>query len=128
MMPALISLRHHRGRFVSFPQAYGGFNMQLWVNILLGTWLIASGLVLLGGIRFPGSGTVLAVLGIVTGILLFLVDRGGKLLPRMANILLGAWLVAAGLIPLLQIRFTGSGIILSVLSVAAGVFVLVRRV
>jgi hypothetical protein len=101
--------------------------MQVWVNIVLGAWLILSGLALLGGIHFPGSGIVLAVLGIVTGIMLFLVDRNEKLWPRLANILLGAWLVAGGLIPLLHIRFTGSSIILHVLSVAAGVFILFRR-
>jgi hypothetical protein len=101
--------------------------MKTWANILLGTWLVVSGLVFLGGVHFSRSATVLSVLGIVAGILLLLADRGENLWPRLGNILLGAWLIAGGLLPLLRIRFEGSGVLLAVLGAAAGVIILLRR-
>ncbi len=100
--------------------------MKKVANILLGIWLIVAGLVSLGGIRFTASGTLLAVLGIIAGILFLLADRGEKLLPRAGSILLGLWLLASGLFPLLHVHFSGSYIILAVLAVAAGVLILIR--
>lgn len=101
--------------------------MKTWANISLGIWLILAGMVRLGGIGFSGSGTILAVLAVVTGILFLLADSSEKLWPRAANILLGIWLLANGLMPLLNIRFSGSGVVLAVLSIAAGVVLLIRR-
>jgi hypothetical protein len=105
----------------------GGTTMKTWANILLGTWLVVSGLVFLGGVHFSASGTILSVLGIVAGILFLLADRGENLWPRLGNILLGAWLIAGGLLPLLRVRFEGSGVLLAVLGTAAGVIILLRR-
>ncbi len=101
--------------------------MKALANILLGIWLIVNGMITLGGIRFSGSGAILAVLAVVAGILFLLVDRSEKLLPRLGNILLGIWLLATGLMPLLHVGFSGSGVVLAVLSIAAGVLVLIRR-
>ena len=100
--------------------------MKTWANILIGTWLVLKGLVALGGIRFAGSAVLLAVLGIVAGILLLLADRGEQLLPRLGTTLLGVWLLAAGLMPLLHVNFAGSGVLLAVLAIAAGVLILIR--
>jgi len=41
--------------------------------------------------------------------------------------LLGIWLTLHGLLPLLDLHFAHSGTILSLLAVAAGVLILVRR-
>jgi ABC-type glucose/galactose transport system permease subunit len=101
--------------------------MKKWAYILLGLWLVLTGLLALGGIRFSGSRTFVAVLGIVAGILFLPGDRSEKMWPRLESILLGVWLLASGLIPLLHIRFDGSGVLLAVLSVAAGIVVLIRR-
>lgn len=101
--------------------------MKALANILLGIWLIVNGMVTLGGIRFSGSSAVLAVLAVVAGILFLLVDRSEKLLPRLGNVLLGIWLLATGLLPLLHARFSGSGVVLAVLSIAAGALLLIRR-
>jgi hypothetical protein len=101
--------------------------MKTWANILLGIWLVLTGLVHLGGISFSKSGIILAVLGIVTGILLFIADSSEKIGTHTGSILLGIWLVAGGLVSLFHIRFTGSGVILAVLAVAAGVMVLITR-
>ena len=101
--------------------------MKIWANILLGLWLVLTGLIHLGGISFPKSGIVLAVLGIVTGILFFFADSGEKLATQAGSILLGVWLVAGGLASLVHLRFTGSTVILAILAIAAGVMVLITR-
>lgn len=101
--------------------------MKKWANILLGVWLVLTGLLALGGIRFSGSRVILAVLAVVAGILFLLADRSEKMWPKMESILLGVWLLATGLMPLLHIRFAGSGVVLAVISVAAGAMILIRR-
>jgi len=101
--------------------------MKTWANILLGIWLILSGLVHLGGISFSKSNMILALLGIVTGILFFIADRSEKVGTQIGSILLGTWLAAGGLMFLLNVHFTGSGVMFSVLAVAAGVMVLITR-
>jgi hypothetical protein len=100
--------------------------MRKLTNILLGIWLVLNGLVFLGGIRFSASGTILAVLGAVTGILFLLTDQSEKLWTRIGSILLGLWLVTNGLLAVFHIHFSGSGVVLAVLAVAAGVLVLLR--
>jgi hypothetical protein len=101
--------------------------MKTWVNILLGVWLVLTGLVHLGGISFSRSGILLAVLGIVTGILFFIAHSSEKIGIQRGSILLGVWLVSGGLVSLFHVHFTGSGVILAVLAVAAGVMVLINR-
>lgn len=101
--------------------------MKNWAYILLGIWLVLTGLLALGGIRFSSSRTIIAVMGIVAGILFLMADRSEKMWPRLESILLGVWLLASGLIPLFHLRFDGIGIVLAVLSVAAGIVVLLRR-
>ena len=101
--------------------------MKTWANILLGIWLIVTGLVSLGGIRFSSSGTILPVVAVAAGTLFLLADRSEKLWSRVGSILLGVWLLATGLLPLLHIRFSGSGVVLAVLAIASGVLMLIRR-
>jgi len=101
--------------------------MKMWANILLSIWLILTGLVKLGGISFSGSVVMLAALAVVAGILLLLADRAESGWPMIGNTLLGIWLLANGLMPLLHLRFSGSGIVLAVLSIAAGVVLLIKR-
>lgn len=101
--------------------------MKTWANLFLGAWLVLTGLVHLGGISFPKSGILLAVLGVVTGILFFIANSQEKLSTQAGSMLLGAWLVAGGLMSLFHVRFTGSGVVLAVLAVAAGVMVLLTR-
>jgi hypothetical protein len=101
--------------------------MKRWANVLLAVWLVLTGLLRLGGIRFSGSGTFTAVFGIVVGILFLLADRSEKLAARMGTILLGIWLLATGLMPLLQIQFSGSNVIMAVISIAAGALILIQR-
>jgi hypothetical protein len=101
--------------------------MKTLANVLLGSWLVLTGLLRLGGISFPQSGVILSVLGIVTGVFFFFADRSEKLSTQMGSILLGVWLIIGGLLSLFHLHFAGSGVILAVLSVATGVMVLILR-
>jgi hypothetical protein len=101
--------------------------MKSWANILLGVWLVAGGLMSLADLHFSGSYTILAIIAIAAGILLLLADRNVKISARLGDVVLGVWLIAAGLFPLLNIHFHGSRTVLDVLMLAAGVLILIRR-
>ena len=94
--------------------------------ILLAIYLIASGVlpfVNLGN----GFGLIVSVLAIAAGILLLVDLNGRKVSSRMGMILLSIWLIAAGAVALLGIKFPGTEIILSILAIAAGILLLLRR-
>lgn len=50
-----------------------------------------------------------------------------RLPKNLGMILLAIWLILTGLIELLKFSFTGLGIIMAILAVAAGVLILMRR-
>jgi len=93
--------------------------------ILLGIWLIATGLLSLLGVSFPGSDIILAILAIASGILILL--RGSGWSARIGMILMGIWLILTGLVSVLDLSFSGSGIILAILAITAGVLILLGR-
>jgi hypothetical protein len=93
--------------------------------ILLGVWLIATGLFPLLNIRFTGSGVLMAALAIAAGVLILVGTRGRKLPRNLGTLLLSIWLIVTGLFPLLNIRFANSGLLLALLAIAAGVLILV---
>ncbi len=101
--------------------------MKKLANILLGAWLILTGLIALTDFNFHASAAILAIVAVVAGIFLLAADRSEKFSARAPDLVLGLWLIAVGLIPLLSIRFRGSHTVLEVLAVAAGVLVLIRR-
>lgn len=45
----------------------------------------------------------------------------------LGMLLLAIWLVLTGLLPLLHISFPNSGVVMSILAVAAGIMLLLRR-
>jgi hypothetical protein len=94
--------------------------------LLLAIWLIVSALLSLSGFGFPGSGTVLAVLAVAAGVAILTEDRG-SLRASIGTILLCAWLIGRGLLSLLSLGFPGSGTILALLAIVAGVLVLLKR-
>jgi hypothetical protein len=98
--------------------------MKLTKNLgvfLLGIWLILAGLLPLLRITIPFSDTILALLAIAAGILILL--RPVKPTSRLGVLLLGIWLIATGLLPLLSINIPAS-IILALLAIAAGIAIL----
>ena len=100
-----------------------------WVRnlgmLLLGIWLILEGLLPLLKITIPASGTILALLAIAAGVLILL--RPVRPTRRLGVLLLGVWLIATGLLPLLSINVPVSDIILALLAIAAGILILLER-
>ena len=50
-----------------------------------------------------------------------------KVIKNLGFVLLGSWLIATGLIPLLNVSFSGLGTIMAVVAVAAGALIIVGR-
>jgi hypothetical protein len=50
-----------------------------------------------------------------------------KITKSLGMLLLGIWLIMTGLIPLLQLSFSGLGTAMAVLAIAAGALILVGR-
>jgi hypothetical protein len=50
-----------------------------------------------------------------------------KLIKNIGLLLLAVWLILTGLIPLLNLSFSGLGAVMSILAVAAGVLIVVGR-
>ncbi len=50
-----------------------------------------------------------------------------KVTRNLGMLLLGVWLIATGLIPLLNVSFSGLGTIMAVIAIAAGVLIIVGR-
>ena len=93
--------------------------------ILLGIWLVATGLLGLIDLNIQGIGLVLNVLVIVAGVLILLEAKSWS--ARIGMILLGIWLVAAGLLPLINLGIQGVSLILSILAITAGVLILIDK-
>lgn len=90
--------------------------------IVLGIWLIATGLLPLLKIDVPASGTILAVLAIVAGILILLNPAARP--RRLGMILLCVWLIAQGIWPLLNLSLPGGELILNLLAIVTGIVLL----
>jgi hypothetical protein len=50
-----------------------------------------------------------------------------KMTSNIGMLLLAAWLILTGLIPLLGISFSGLGIVMAILAIAAGILIVVGR-
>lgn len=90
---------------------------------LLGIWLILTGLLPLLRITIPFSGTILALLAMAAGVLILL--RPVRPTSRLGVLLLGLWLIATGLLPLLNVSIPAKDIILGLLAIVAGIAILV---
>lgn len=102
--------------------------------ILLGIWLILTGLIGLGVLNVPGTGTIMAILALAAGIVLLfpVAGRGTKAaamasLPRIGALLLAVWLVLTGLFALTNITFPESGMVMALLALVAGALMLLGR-
>jgi hypothetical protein len=48
-------------------------------------------------------------------------------LSKIGAVLLGIWLILKGIMPLLHLSFSGSGTVLAVLAIAAGILILLDK-
>jgi UPF0716 family protein affecting phage T7 exclusion len=93
--------------------------------ILLGIWLILTGLLPLVTIKVPGAEIVLAILAIAAGALLLL--RPGQISRTLGVILLCAWLILSGLVAITSFAIPGGALVLGLLAIAAGILILLGR-
>ena len=91
--------------------------------LLLGIWLIATGLLPLLNVNIPAIGLILGILAIAAGVLIVL--RPAKISRTFGVILLSVWLIATGLLPLLNIVIPA--IVLGLLAIVAGTLLLLGR-
>lgn len=94
--------------------------------LVLAIWLIAIGLFPLLGIRFQGSEAILAIVGIIAGLLILIDQKGVKLGSNIGMLLLSAWLILAGVVNLVSVRGLPTTL-LAVLALGAGILLLLRR-
>jgi len=95
--------------------------------ILLAIWLVIRGLFSLIDASFPGLGLVLDILAIAAGALILYAVTRKNPLGNLGRLLLSGWLILMGLLSLLSLSFAGSGTVLAVLALAAGILLLVGR-
>ena len=50
-----------------------------------------------------------------------------RVIRNLGMLLLAAWLILTGLIPLLHLSFSGLGTVMAILAIAAGVLIVVER-
>jgi hypothetical protein len=95
-------------------------------RILLGLYLVAVGLMALAGSASSGLGALAAVLAIAAGILLLW--PGWRFIRKTPGwFLLALYLIVVGLMSLVGLSFSGIGVIVAVLAIAAGVLLLLGR-
>jgi hypothetical protein len=60
--------------------------------------------------------------------IIFLIEEDSRLkLSKIGAVVLGIWLILKGIIPLLHLSFSGSGTVLAILAITAGVLILLDR-
>ena len=101
--------------------------MRKWAIPVLAIYLIAAGLLPLLNIELPSAGLILSGLAIAAGVLLLLGGAQLRLSRSLGIILLAAWLILIGVLPLLQINFPAQETVLGLLAAAAGILLLLRR-
>jgi hypothetical protein len=94
--------------------------------VLLGLWLLLTGLLRLLGLSLPGGGLLPGLLVLAAGVVVLL---GGSATRNLGFLVLSAWLIFTGLAAFNLLRIGGLNTILSLLALAAGGLLLagVRR-
>ena len=93
--------------------------------IILSVWLITTGLFALGDITFGGADLLLNLLAIAAGGLILW--QGKSWSTKIGMILLGAWLLAEGLLGVLPVAIPNVDLIMDLVAIAAGVLILLKR-
>jgi FtsH-binding integral membrane protein len=93
--------------------------------IVLGIWLVATGLLRLLDVTFPAGETLLAAIAMLAGLLIVL--RPAVQPKKWGMILLSVWLILVGLLPLLGAGRDTSDTILGLLAIIAGIVLLLGR-
>lgn len=100
--------------------------MRAFSLLLLSIWLIVQAILSLSGLHFPYEKIVLPSIALVSGSALLL----HVLIEKLGNIgylLLGSWLVLSNLTILFKIKFPYDNLTLALLSLLAGIFLLIKK-
>ena len=91
--------------------------------VVLGAFLILSGLAgLIAGIG--NLGVIIAILAVAAGVLILMYAPGVSY--RIGWTVAAVYLIAEGLTSILDVGFTGMGLVMAILALAAGVLLLIR--
>ena len=93
--------------------------------LLLGILLIALGVLSIVAMSVSGLGLILNIFAIVTGVVIIIALGRVSGALEIGMLLLGIWLVLWGLFPLIDVSFSGLGVLLAVLAIASGVLILI---
>ena len=93
--------------------------------LLLGILLIALGVLSIVAMNVSGLGLILNIFAIVTGVVIIIALGRVSGALEIGMLLLGIWLVLWGLFPLIDVSFSGLGVLLAVLAIASGVLILI---
>jgi len=101
--------------------------LNKWAIILLGIWLIATGLMPLFHVSFHASSILIALLAIGSGVLFILDGIKAKFARNIGMLLLSIWLIVEGLLSIADFKFAAEGTILALLAIASGILLLLKR-
>jgi phosphatidylserine synthase len=95
-------------------------------TFLLAIWLILTSLVPLLNLNIPTGDMILALIGIVAGVLMILEIREQPT-KNIGRLLVSIYLILVGIFALLSVTFPAKEIVLAVVALVAGVILLLGR-
>ena len=95
-------------------------------TFLLAVWLILTGLLPLLNLQIPSGNIILALIGIVAGLLIILEIRQQPS-KNIGRLLVSIYLILIGVFGLLSVAFPAKEIVLAVVALVAGVLLLLGR-
>jgi uncharacterized membrane protein HdeD (DUF308 family) len=102
-------------------------DMNKWGMILLGIWLIATGLIPILHISFQSSSIIIGLFALASGVLLILDGFKTKFSHNYGMMLLSIWLIVEGLHSVISFQFASEDILLGLIAAAAGILLLLKR-
>lgn len=93
-------------------------------NLLLGVWLILTGVIGLFSFSFRGINLVMIFISLAVAVMLVLPHQDNRPLISMGMLMLVVVLMTRGLLALLNTSFPGANVVLSVIATAAGFLLL----
>jgi len=99
--------------------------MGKWGYILLSIWLILTGLISISNFNVYGISSILPILSLVAGILIFVEGFRSRFRHNFGGLFLSIWLIVAGLLPITRLHVSSS--ILAAVAIAAGILLLLKR-
>jgi hypothetical protein len=94
--------------------------------IVLGIWLVFSGLAKVTSIGVLGNSQFLAIMAIIAGLLILTTLWPFANIHGIGMVLLSVWLIAQGAVQIFHLSFPASATILALIGIVSGVLMLFR--